>query len=130
MAHITLHWADLPEGILGFTDFKAGSITLTVGMTQAERRCVLDHELVHVERGPAPAWFQAREERLVDEISARRMIPFDSLVQAMLWSLDDHQIADELWVDVETVRNRLSALDDEETCELNRRLDEAEVHIP
>jgi hypothetical protein len=129
LAHITLHSADLPDGALGYTDCTT-TIVLTTGLTQAERRCTLDHELVHIERGPAPHWLEAREERTVNEITARRMIPFDALADAMVWSFDDHELAEELWVDVDTVRNRLAALTDEESAELNRRLDAAEARIP
>ncbi len=103
----TLHWRDLPEGVLGVTDHRRRTITLTTGMTQAERRSTIAHEVTHAERGPVPRHLAAREERIVD-----------------------HQLADELWVDVGMVRARLAGLTDAETVEVNRRLDDAEVRMP
>ncbi|MFD1947726.1 hypothetical protein [Nocardioides aestuarii] len=77
-----------------------------------------------------PRHLQAREERRVDDLVARRLIRFEALVDAMLWAgNDDHQLANELWVDVATVRARLAGLSSIETAELNRRLDEEEVWI-
>lgn len=130
LTHVTLHWQDLPEGLLGVTDHPSQTIVLTTGLTQAERRCVLDHELEHIRRGPVPGWLQPREEAAVDDISARRLIPFADLVSAMLWSHDDDEAAHELWVSVDVVRARLHGLTALETTELNRRLDEAELRLP
>lgn len=126
----TLHWTDLPDGTLAKTDFRARTVTLTTGLTQAERRCTIAHENEHIARGPAPASYEHRDELEVRKATARRMIPLPALVEAMLWSLDDHEIAHELWVDVATVQDRLHFLTAEESLELNRRLDSAELRIP
>jgi hypothetical protein len=112
----------LPEGILGHTDFRRRTITLAYGLTQAERRCTLEHELHHVDRGPAPQWRREHEERVVDDLAARRLIAFDDLLEAMVWSYDEHEVAEELWVDVGMVRARMRGLTDEESVELERRL--------
>jgi len=50
-------------------------IALSRMLGQAERRCTITHETVHVERGPVSAdpRLAAREELAVDEIAARRL---------------------------------------------------------
>jgi hypothetical protein len=121
---------DLPDGTIGLTCFDERTIYLADDLGQAERRCAIDHEVEHARRGAVPAHLEAREERVIDEISARRLIPLYDLADAMVWSDDEHQIADELWVDVDTLRARMFTLTLEETTHLNERLDEAEARIP
>lgn len=106
------------------------TISLRRGLTQVERRCTLTHELEHVERGPAVVGYAEVEERAVNAAAARRLIPFERLVDAMVWSGNEWELADELWVDVGTVRDRLVNLTEQESRELMRRLDEAEVRMP
>lgn len=131
LPHITVRWSrDLPEDVMGHVEFDTHTITLAEGLTQAERRSTCWHEVVHVLRGPVPAYQAAREERAVEAIVARDLIPFRALVQAMLWSRDDHEIAEELTVDVDLVRARLNGLSTTETAELNRALDEGELRLP
>lgn len=126
----TLRWGHLPDGVLGETDWEARTVTLRHGLTQAERRSTLTHELEHVARGPVPVYCQAREERAVDEAAARRLIRFDRLVDAMVWSLDEYELAELLWVDVPTVVTRLATLTVEESSVLVDRLDAAELLNP
>lgn len=127
---VTLVIADLGGGVLGRTDFTSRTITLDHQLLQAERRSTLTHELVHLERGPVPAGYTVREERAVEVEAARRLITLEQLADAMLWAYDEHELADELWVDVPTVRTRLASLTDAEGRDLNRRLDAAELRIP
>ena len=56
----------------------------------------------------------AREERIVASIAARRLIEFDRLADALSWTTDCHELADELGVDARTVRVRLATLTEEE----------------
>jgi hypothetical protein len=124
---ITLHWSrNLPTNQLGQTCHDTHTITLADGLTQVERRCTLTHELLHVHRGPVPDWCENREERQVDEAAARLLITLDQLADGLLWAADEHELADELWVDVPTVRTRLASLTDAETRHLNNRLDTLE----
>ena len=51
----TLHWRDLGDDLLGETDHHHRTVTLTTGMTQAQRRSTIAHEVAHIERGPVPA---------------------------------------------------------------------------
>lgn len=130
LADWTLHWAHLPDGILGYTDHVRKTVTLTQGMTQVERRCTIEHERQHVLRGPVPWWRHEREERQVDEAAARKLIAFDKLVDAVMWSADEHEVADLLWVDVPTVVTRLTTLSVAESDEMLRRLNDAEMRHP
>lgn len=123
----TLHWRDLPEGLLGFTDHGRKHVVLTTGLTQAERRSTIAHETAHVERGPVPPWLRAREERACDAIASRRLVGLEVLADAMVWSRDEHEIAEECWVDTDTIRARLTNLTDAERAFIEERLDAAGV---
>ena len=52
-------------------------------LSDLDRRAALTHELVHIERGSVPAeapgWAVAKEERHVDRIAARRLVPAGEL---------------------------------------------------
>jgi hypothetical protein len=71
--------------------------------TQAERRCTLEHELQHVDRGPAPAWRKTTKSAWSTSWPPAASSA-DDQVEAMVWSFDEHEAADELWVDVGMVR--------------------------
>lgn len=107
-------------------------IWLARGLTQAERRCTLTHELVHRERGPVPGdpVAAAREEQLVDEIAARRLITTPALVDALRWTRDPHQLAEHLWVDDPTLNTRMTTLDPLEVAELEHHLEDQWLWIP
>lgn len=128
---ITVRWADdLPADIMGRACFETRTITLAKGLTQAERRTTCWHEVQHLLRGPATGAWTEREERAVEAIVARDLIPFAALVDAMLWSGDDYEIAEELTVDVQLVRARLEGLTPGESRMLEHRLLEAELRLP
>lgn len=75
-------------------------VALDPALSRVERRSVLAHELVHLERGilpqDAPDHVVAREERLVDDETARRLVPADEL-RAVAASLLDVAEAVEAW---------------------------------
>lgn len=119
----TLVIAHLPDGLLGLTDYAGRTVTIAHGLTQAERRCTIAHEVEHITRGPVPEWCREREERQVDANAARRLIGIRDLGEALAWAHDEHQAADELWVDVSTLRVRLRHLHPAERYYLQRRLD-------
>lgn len=106
---IVVHWTDLlPDGVLGATD--GGQVWMARGQSQAERRCTLTHELVHIE------WDHAGEqtvavERAVCAEAARRLLPVEDLAREAVWAHDIVEAADDLWVDVDTLLNRLENLD-------------------
>ena len=97
-------------------------------LLQAERRCTIAHELIHLERGPAPddPWLRAREERAVEAEAARRLITLDALADALAWSDRPVEVAEELWVDVQTLDVRVDGLNPAERAELDTRLTDDE----
>ena len=94
-----------------------------------ERRSTLAHELIHAERGDescCSSWHEGKQERAVDELAARALISLDRLAEALRWSLDEHELAEDLWVDVATVRTRLDRLSPTEKDYIEGRLWAAE----
>lgn len=110
--------ADLPPGMYGA--WTPGVLHLSRRLTQAGRRCTLAHEIVHLERGPAPTRpdLHAAEEAAVDLIAARRLIHLDTLADAIRWSQHLDEIAEHCWVDRHTLRVRLATLTADEQAAL------------
>lgn len=104
----TLEWADLPDGLLGFTDFGGKRVVLARGMDQAQRRCTIAHETQHILRGLAEC--DREEEPVIDKHVARLLLPdLKHVADAMVWHLGDYEkAAGELWVDEEILRMRLA----------------------
>lgn len=123
-----MRFADLPDGLLGYTDLPQGVIVLDRQLTQVERRCTVTHELEHVHRGPVPAdpRLAAREERVVDQLAARRLVTLGELIDALLVADNEHDVADELWVDVPTLRTRIARLALHEQQAIDARLADAD----
>lgn len=104
---------DLDDDCLGHWDSTTRTITLARGLTQRQRRAVLAHECEHASNDDRPlldAVLHARRERATDAVAARRLIPVARLVEALRWTGNERELADELWVDVHTVRVRLAGL--------------------
>lgn len=112
LTHVTLHFIVMPDGALGRTDGQR-RIWLDKRLQQAERRCALTHELVHLEHGHTSCQ-GPRAERRVREETARRLVPFELLVEAYRWTQHPAELADELWVTVDVVHDLLEALTDVE----------------
>ncbi len=117
--HITVSTRHvLPDGVMGLRRGDQMWICATCG--QAQRRATLAHEIAHLERGDRG--HSAVEERIVSIIAARRLIPFDRLVDGLRWAHNVAELADELWVDEPTVLCRLDSLDPVEVAELHAAL--------
>lgn len=123
----TLVIADLGDRLLGHTCHTSRTITLNTGLLQTERRSTIAHELEHAHRGPMPRHpvLALREEAVVDQGAARALVTLDALLEALRWSRELHEIADELWVDAATVRTRLDHLHPAERAYLKRHLGES-----
>ncbi|TKR27167.1 ImmA/IrrE family metallo-endopeptidase [Cellulomonas hominis] len=117
---IEVIWQPQPVGRIAATDGHR-VILMDPRQSQAQRRCAITHEQIHIEHrhvgGCSPT-----EERQVRAATARRLIALDELVAAYRWSRDLREMADELWVTPDVVRERLAGLAAEE----RRRL--ASVH--
>jgi predicted transcriptional regulator len=114
--------ADLPGTLRGQIDFVTRTITLHRRLEPVEQKCTLAHELVHLERGPVLVRQTSREERLVAAIAAARLVPIADLADALRWSDDVGVLADELSVDVRTIRVRLDNLSHAEKAMVGQRL--------
>lgn len=121
LTEFTLNFGLLPDGKLGLTNFTDRTVTLAHGLSQAERRSTIAHEVEHILRG-YPSCGAEREECLVELRAARKLIGLHELGEAMAWSSDLEVIADELWVDVEMLLTRLENLHMTEKGYLQRRL--------
>lgn len=75
---------------LGETGWFDGTVTLDKHLLQAERRCTICHEIVHIERGPLPDVDQpvTREEPAVEREVAKHLVELQPLAEALAWSAD------------------------------------------
>lgn len=134
LSDVQLRFADLGGQELGWYDPDSRTITLERDQTQAERRCTLAHELEHLARGDeniaqvSPV-LAARQEIAACMRAARRLIPLDALIDALLWSQDEAQLAEVLNVDEDTIRIRLMTLSSAEHALIDERVWEAEGQI-
>ena len=119
---IELRW--IARGGRGCIDFATRVITLNLAMGHAERRSVVSHELVHDERGPVPRWLVPREEAWVRQESARRLVDLHELADVMRGAEYIEDVAEDLGVDVPTLRTRLEHLHPSERAVLLRALGE------
>lgn len=111
MADVEVVWTRLPGDTAAMTD--GGTIWIDPRLTQAQRRCTIEHERQHLLAGHDSACTPMLE-RQVEAAAARELISLARLAHAIVWSQDEQELADELWVDVDMVRARLAALDDDE----------------
>lgn len=102
LAHVALHWHD--GGPWGIARHSTQEISLRRGLTQAQRRSTLAHELMHLQVGPAIVGYVDQDEAHVRERTARWLITSGPA--------------------------RLDSLTDDETSVLNGRLDAAERGFP
>lgn len=84
-------------------------ILMRVGLTQAERRCALAHELVHIDLGHETAQPPA-VERAVEGIAARRLITMDALIREAQWAVTVDEWAEALWVTPAVLHHRIRDL--------------------
>lgn len=98
------------------------AIFLRHGLTEAQSRSTLAHELVHAERGDvelSEAALNARQELVVEREAARRLISLQALADAVRWTCHPGEVAEVLSVDVGTLRARLQHLTDDERAVLD-----------
>ncbi|MCV7210213.1 hypothetical protein H7J75_16250 [Mycolicibacterium canariasense] len=114
----------------GMTSFPLRKVWLCRRLRQVHRRCTLTHELIHLERGPVPDYLLAAEERIVDELAARRLIELPDLMEGLRWTRDPEELADALWVDRSTLNTRMRTLDPVEVADLEHALQDEWLWIP
>lgn len=108
-ADVEVFWLPLRGRRQGATD-GAEVIVLRPDLSQVERRCTLAHELAHIELGHRDGC-STGEEGSARQLAARWLIDFERLVDAYRWAEHLEEVADVLWVDVDTLRARLDGLD-------------------
>lgn len=125
MTDVDVTW-DAADGTLGTWCAGTRAMAFHPRQSQAQRRCTVTHEIVHAElshEGPcSPA-----TELLVLKTSARRLISIQALADAIVFHRDDRSaLAQELWVDRQTLDARLDHLHPCEQGYLRRRLGRSE----
>ncbi len=123
MTAVDVQWHRTP-GVLGATD-GATVIVLHPDQSQAQRRCTLAHELAHIELGHVHG-ASASEESAARLLAARRLIEMPALLDALSWAEDLREVADELWVDEDTLMARLDGLTCNERYQVTALYDEVE----
>jgi hypothetical protein len=120
----SLRWAELPTGVMGFTCHRTRTVTLALGMSQAERRCTIAHETAHIVRGPVRPHEAIHEELAIDREVATLLIPsVHELVVALVRAHGRVDVAaDELWVDDYLLQVRLATLSVSERAYVDGRL--------
>lgn len=122
LPEITLAWHE--GGDRGWYDPKTKTLSLRIGLDQAERRSTLRHELEHHFRGVRGLDdFLEREEAACELAAARYLIDIRKLGEAMAWARCLEELADELWVDEDLVQVRLEHLHPAERAYLRDRLE-------
>jgi hypothetical protein len=83
LPRLEIWYGDVPEGAVWHRDHRGDQITIDASAGARERRALLAHELVHLERGIgyplASAATMEREEAIVRREVARRLVPPDEL---------------------------------------------------
>ena len=123
MSEPTIIDMPLPDGLLGATD-GVSTIWLDDQLLAADRRVVLEHELIHLENGDRASCVTLIEHGIDREVACR-LITVDDLGEAAAWSEHVVVIADELDVMPETVEHRLHALTPGERAALEARVENA-----
>lgn len=131
---VQLHITRLPDDEMGCWDPDQDVIFLDDRLTQVERRCTLVHEMVHRLHGDEPdlppALHRLQEEACKAQ-AARMLITLQDLTDALLWCVSEHEeeVAEQLWVDVDTLRDRLKHLTTAERAYLLDRIREAREDV-
>ena len=100
------------------------TIWLRHGLSQVQRRCILEHERQHVIRGPGGVI--SVEERAVEIATAHALIRLDDLISAAKWARSLPELADELNVTQGVAHTRLFHLHPSERAALRRATQETE----
>lgn len=100
-------------------------ILINSAHTWAAKRSSLAHAVAHLDLGHAETtagFFEKREEREADQMAARRLISLDDLADILCWTRDYGEIAEELVVDLTTLKVREKHLHVSERHYLRRQV--------
>jgi hypothetical protein len=130
LPHIDLRWTDdddLLDGAHAWYYHRLRAIVMDKRLTQVERRSAIAHELGHAIRGDLPCGsdiLDARQEDVVEQWAARKLIELPALADALKWSDDPEEVADALWVTRDLLLARIEHLHPSERAYLRRALDQ------
>lgn len=123
---VILSWRDdLPPRVKGVTDGR--DIWMSTKLIQVERRCTLTHELVHMDLGHSECQNEKVELR-VRRITAAQLIDTADLIEACKWASAPEEIADELWVTLDVLEDRIRFLSPIERALIDHAIREAWHH--
>ena len=122
LSHVVVVWFR-PHAAAPAATNGADLVWLDPRMTQAERRCALTHELVHLEHGHRGCQPPA-VEHAVRAATARHLIMLEQLAAALPWSMSLDELAAELWVTPLVPTDRLAGLTRAERAHLAARIPE------
>lgn len=105
---VVLHFTRFTDGRVAATD-GTSAIWLDQDLNQVERRCALAHEQAHIDLGHTSC-ADSKEEAAADRMTARKLIDWDALVDAFRWAHNAAEAADELWVTLDVLEDRLGFL--------------------
>lgn len=108
LVHVTVHWRRMPDNVAGRTN-GVDTIWIDDRLHQVERRCVLAHELVHLEWGHRTMQPPSVERAVCIE-TARRLITIEQLCLHVAWARSFDELADDLWVTGMVLKDRLNHL--------------------
>lgn len=115
--HIIVEWSTLPPGLSGATDGQR--IYMHKRLKQAERRCTLTHELVHIDLGHEGCQPPAVERRVRYQ-TARRLITLSHAIRTSQWTTDLYEATAELWVTPRVLCDYIQSLSEEEWAHIDR----------
>lgn len=110
--NIEVRFARLDDRVVGLTNGR-DLIWLDDRLNQVERRCVLVHELEHVWAGHSSCQ-PLKVEMAICQRAARRLITPGALAAAWPWSSNLFELAEELCVTPQTLRDRLHGMTEAE----------------
>ncbi|MCU1592466.1 MAG: hypothetical protein JWP11_3722 [Frankiales bacterium] len=114
------------HGAYGFLVYRRRLIVIDSSAPRAEWDCTIAHEIVHLDRGDrctlGDAVVNERLELAVARCAARRLLPSFRFADLALYGRHPQEIADELGVDLDTLRVRGDDLDDYDMAVINHRL--------
>jgi len=130
--HVQIVYEPLPPNVLGIIRCDGQVIVIDQSLPRRQARCVLAHELVHLERGftncRGPG--RAKEERIVHAAAARRLITLPQLAAGIIACGEDvRSLSVELDVDQATLQVHRAMLTEAEQLAVRRVLDACEMWL-
>lgn len=130
---VTVVHEELPPRVLGLVKGDGLVISINQRITRFQARCVLAHEIVHLERGifDCRGQWRAKEEKVVHELASRRLITLEQFAGAIVACGDEDErlLAVELEVDRATLHVRSQLLTEMERRTVAKFLAERAVWL-